>query len=72
MRVELSLDAHPIYEMFGAVFGVEDVRFSMPRSRMEFQTVTLETPLPQANLSWKGQSPGHFGRAHRGRHAVRS
>ncbi|MFF0634717.1 AraC family transcriptional regulator [Nocardia sp. NPDC004151] len=51
VRVELSIAAHSIYEMFGAVFGVEDVRFSMPRSRMEFQAATLETPLPQANLS---------------------
>ncbi|MVU77370.1 helix-turn-helix domain-containing protein [Nocardia sp. ET3-3] len=51
VRVELYVDAHPIYEMFGAVFGVEEVTFSAPQSRMAFQTSTLETPLPQANLS---------------------
>ncbi|GAB4584926.1 AraC family transcriptional regulator [Nocardia sp. IFM 10818] len=51
VRVELYVDPHPIYEMFGAVFGVEDVAFSMPQSRISFQASTLETPLPQANLS---------------------
>lgn len=51
VRVELYVDAHPIYEMFGAVFGVEDVAFSMPQSRISFQASTLQTPLPQANLS---------------------
>ncbi|QLY29395.1 AraC family transcriptional regulator [Nocardia huaxiensis] len=51
VRVELYVDPHPIYEMFGAVFGVEDVRFGMPQSRMFFNAASLETPLPQANLS---------------------
>ncbi|WP_067547777.1 AraC family transcriptional regulator [Nocardia crassostreae] len=51
VRVELNVEAHPIYEMFGAVFGVEDVHFSMPRSQIGFQASTLQTPLPQANLS---------------------
>ncbi|GAB2449368.1 helix-turn-helix domain-containing protein [Nocardia tengchongensis] len=37
--------------MFGAVFGVEEVGFSKPQSRMAFQASTLETLLPQANLS---------------------
>ncbi|MFD6354109.1 AraC family transcriptional regulator [Nocardia tengchongensis] len=51
VRVDLYIEAHPIYEMFGAVFGVEEVGFSKPQSRMAFQASTLETPLPQANLS---------------------
>lgn len=51
VRVELYVDAHPIYEMFGAVFGVEEVNFVMPQSRIGFQASTLETPLPQANIS---------------------
>ncbi|MFE3752912.1 AraC family transcriptional regulator [Nocardia tengchongensis] len=51
VRVDLCIEAHPIYEMFGAVFGVEEVGFSKPQSRMAFQATTLETPLPQANLS---------------------
>ncbi|MFI1916828.1 AraC family transcriptional regulator ligand-binding domain-containing protein [Nocardia sp. NPDC020380] len=51
VRVELYVDAHPIYEMFGAVFGVEDVAFSMPQSRISFQASTLQTPLPQSNMS---------------------
>ncbi|WP_405492613.1 AraC family transcriptional regulator [Nocardia sp. NBC_00511] len=51
VKVELYVDAHPIYEMFGAVFGVDEVSFGMPQSRMAFQASALETPLPQANLS---------------------
>ncbi|MEV6066071.1 AraC family transcriptional regulator ligand-binding domain-containing protein [Nocardia sp. NPDC052001] len=51
VRVELDVAAHPIYEMFGAVFGVEEVAFSMSQSRISFQTTTLQTPLPQANMS---------------------
>ncbi|WP_067813400.1 AraC family transcriptional regulator [Nocardia inohanensis] len=51
VRVELYVEAHPIYEMFGAVFGVEEVVFSQPVSRIGFQAVTLETPLPQSNMS---------------------
>ncbi|MET9486728.1 AraC family transcriptional regulator ligand-binding domain-containing protein [Nocardia sp. NPDC006630] len=51
VRVELDVEAHPIYEMFGAVFGVEEVAFSMPQSRISFQATTLQTPLPQANMS---------------------
>ncbi|MEV6768638.1 AraC family transcriptional regulator ligand-binding domain-containing protein [Nocardia sp. NPDC051030] len=51
VRVELYVEAHPIYEMFGAVFGVEEVLFSMPQSRIIFQSSMLETPLPQANVS---------------------
>ncbi|MEU0541291.1 AraC family transcriptional regulator [Nocardia sp. NPDC005978] len=51
VRVELCVEAHPIYEMFGAVFGVEEVTFDMPQSRICFQASTLETPLPQANIS---------------------
>ncbi|WP_067707394.1 AraC family transcriptional regulator [Nocardia yamanashiensis] len=51
VRVELYVEAHPIYEMFGAVFGVEEVIFSQPVSRIAFQASTLETPLPQSNMS---------------------
>ncbi|AYF76919.1 AraC family transcriptional regulator [Nocardia yunnanensis] len=51
VHVQLYVDAHPIYEMFGAVFGVEEVVFSVPQSRMAFQATALETPLPQANMS---------------------
>ncbi len=51
IRVELFVEAHPIYEMFGAVFGVEDVVFSAPKSRIAFKASTLETPLPQSNIS---------------------
>ncbi|MBF6332871.1 AraC family transcriptional regulator [Nocardia transvalensis] len=50
-RVELAVEAHPIYEMFGTLLGVDTIVFGAPRSRMIWQASTLEMPLPQANLA---------------------
>lgn len=50
LRVEVSLRAHPIYEMFGAVIGVDDIRFGCDHSTMIFAASALDLPLPQANI----------------------
>ncbi|MCM6776427.1 AraC family transcriptional regulator ligand-binding domain-containing protein [Nocardia sp. CDC159] len=49
MRVELALPAHPIYEMFGTLLGVDSIVFDAERSCMVWQASTLDMPLPQAN-----------------------
>ncbi|WP_068014340.1 AraC family transcriptional regulator [Nocardia mexicana] len=49
VRVEVAGDAHPIYEMFGAILGVDDVRFGAERSVLVGHASTLELPMPQAN-----------------------
>ncbi|MEU8899914.1 AraC family transcriptional regulator ligand-binding domain-containing protein [Nocardia sp. NPDC048505] len=50
-RVEVPFDAHPVYEMFGAVLGVEDIRFGAPRTALVVQASVLQLPLPQANVA---------------------
>ncbi|MFC9894978.1 AraC family transcriptional regulator ligand-binding domain-containing protein [Nocardia sp. NPDC127579] len=50
-RVEVPFEAHPVYEMFGAVLGVEDIRFGSPHSALVVRAGVLELPLPQANTA---------------------
>jgi len=49
IRVELALEAHPIYEMFGALLGVEKILFGMERTILVGYSISLDLPLPQAN-----------------------
>ncbi|NNH75975.1 AraC family transcriptional regulator [Nocardia uniformis] len=51
LRVQVALRAHPIYEMFGAVLGVDDIRFDADQSIMVFTRSALNLPLPQANIA---------------------
>lgn len=51
LRAHLALPPHPIYEMFGAVIGVDDVRFGEDQSVMVFTAGALDMPLPQANIA---------------------
>ncbi|MGV9678650.1 AraC family transcriptional regulator [Nocardia sp. NPDC003482] len=50
-RVELSISAHPIYEMFGTLLAVDTIVFDRDRSLMIWDASTLNMPLPQANPS---------------------
>ncbi|MEV0248226.1 AraC family transcriptional regulator [Nocardia sp. NPDC050712] len=50
-RVEVQFDAHPVYEMFGAVLGVENIRFNAPQTALVVRTSVLQLPLPQANVA---------------------
>jgi AraC-like DNA-binding protein len=51
VRVEVAGPPHPIYEMFGALIGVEDVRFGSERSILVGQADIFKLPMPQANPS---------------------
>ncbi|MFI5779463.1 AraC family transcriptional regulator [Nocardia sp. NPDC051570] len=50
-RVELAMPAHPVYEMFGTLLGVDTLVFGAERTYMVWQAGTLDMPLPQANLA---------------------
>jgi len=49
IRVEIALEAHPIYEMFGALLGVEKILFGMEQTVLVGYSSSLNLPLPQAN-----------------------
>lgn len=49
VRVELTLQAHPIYEMFATLLGVDHLMFGMSRSLIVYRSSSLDAPLPQAN-----------------------
>jgi AraC-like DNA-binding protein len=49
VRVEVATEAHPIYEIFGAILGVEEIIYNSNRSILVGQARTLELPMPQAN-----------------------
>ncbi|RDI69145.1 AraC family transcriptional regulator [Nocardia pseudobrasiliensis] len=51
VRVELTLPAHPIYEMFATLLSVETIELEAERSRMVWPSHALDMPLPQANPS---------------------
>ncbi|MBF6177487.1 AraC family transcriptional regulator [Nocardia otitidiscaviarum] len=51
VRVEVTVAPHPIYEMFGAIFGVDDIRFDADTSYLVIPANTLDMPLPQANTA---------------------
>ncbi|ATL69640.1 AraC family transcriptional regulator [Nocardia terpenica] len=51
LRAEVALRPHPVYEMFGAVFGSDAIVFGAPRSMLVWHATALDTPLPQANSS---------------------
>ncbi|RDI69144.1 AraC family transcriptional regulator [Nocardia pseudobrasiliensis] len=49
VRVEVALDPHPVYEMFAALFGAENVVFSARDTILGWPSAALENPLPLAN-----------------------
>lgn len=49
IRVQLTLEAHPIYEMFGAMLGVDRIEFGMEQTILVGYSNSLNLPLPQAN-----------------------
>ncbi|KZM70049.1 hypothetical protein AWN90_05545 [Nocardia terpenica] len=51
LRVEVTVSPHPVYEMFGAMLGVDNIVFGSARSIMVWQASALEVPLPQANTA---------------------
>ncbi|UGT40042.1 AraC family transcriptional regulator [Nocardia yamanashiensis] len=48
-RVAVAFPPHPVYEMFGAMLGVEEVVFNAPRSVVTGPLSFQEMPLPQSN-----------------------
>ncbi len=51
LRVEVTVEPHPVYEMFATMLGVDKITFGQPRSLMAWQRNTLDVPLPQANTA---------------------
>ncbi len=49
VRVELTLRAHPIYEMFATLLGVDTLMFDRDRSFIAYRSSSLDALLPQAN-----------------------
>ncbi|WP_158675525.1 AraC family transcriptional regulator [Nocardia stercoris] len=50
LRAEMPMAAHPIYEMFGALFGAEKIMFGAPRAILVWDARELDVRLPQGNL----------------------
>ncbi|MFE5289489.1 AraC family transcriptional regulator ligand-binding domain-containing protein [Nocardia sp. NPDC056611] len=50
-RVAVAFPPHPVYEMFGAVLGVEEVVFDAQRSVLTGPSSIQKLPLPQANVA---------------------
>lgn len=48
-RVEIAFDAHPVYEMFGAMTGSDALTFGAERTIAVWRAATLDSGLPQAN-----------------------
>lgn len=49
LRFELSGDPHPVYEMFGALFGTDKIIFNAPKNIVVWHSSALDAQLPQAN-----------------------
>ncbi|MFE3104504.1 hypothetical protein [Nocardia tengchongensis] len=54
------------------VSRVHTLRHGPAGPRAQLRDPSTEITMAQDFTVWKGQSPGHFGRSHRGRHTVRS
>ncbi|WP_433670191.1 AraC family transcriptional regulator ligand-binding domain-containing protein [Nocardia sp. CA-136227] len=50
-RVAVAFPPHPVYEMFGAMLGVEEVVFNAQRSVLAGPSSIQKLPLPQANYA---------------------
>ncbi|GAB4582762.1 AraC family transcriptional regulator [Nocardia sp. IFM 10818] len=50
-RVAVAFPPHPVYEMFGAMLGVEEVVFNAPRSVVTGPASIQNLQLPQANAA---------------------
>ncbi|MGW2659865.1 AraC family transcriptional regulator [Nocardia tengchongensis] len=50
-RVAVAFPPHPVYEMFGAMLGVEEVVFNAQRSVLTGPSSIQYLPLPQANTA---------------------
>ncbi|WP_122186342.1 AraC family transcriptional regulator [Nocardia stercoris] len=48
-RVQVVLPAHPIYEMFGALFGVDRIDFGARPTILAAPAAMMDMPLPQSN-----------------------
>ncbi|WP_068014324.1 AraC family transcriptional regulator [Nocardia mexicana] len=51
LRVEVTVDPHPVYEMFAAMLGVDKITFGAPQSVIAWHGTALDLPLPQANTA---------------------
>jgi AraC-like DNA-binding protein len=51
LAVHVTVSAHPIYEMFATLLGVETVEFDAPRTVLIGRRATLDLPLPSGNLA---------------------
>lgn len=51
VRVAVSFPPHPVYEMFGAMLGVDEVVFNAPRSVVTGASSLQHLQLPQANTA---------------------
>ncbi len=49
VRVEVAAQPDPVYEMFGAILGVDNIVYGAKKSILVGQARTLEMPMPQAN-----------------------
>jgi len=49
VRVDVDAEPHPVYEMFGAILGVEEIVYNAGRSVLVGQASTLNMKMPQAN-----------------------
>ncbi|MFI5776710.1 AraC family transcriptional regulator ligand-binding domain-containing protein [Nocardia sp. NPDC051570] len=49
LRFEIAGKPHPVYEMFGALFGTDNIIFNAPQSIVVWHSSALDVPLPQAN-----------------------
>ncbi|MFJ1457291.1 AraC family transcriptional regulator [Nocardia wallacei] len=51
LRVEVTVEPHPVYEMFATMLGVDKITFGAPRSLMAWHRSTLDVALPQSNAA---------------------
>lgn len=51
LRVEVTVEPHPVYEMFATMLGVDKITFGAPRSLMAWHRSTLDVALPQSNVA---------------------
>ncbi len=49
IRADLTAEAHPIYEMFATLLGVDNITYGMEQTVLVGHASSLELPLPQAN-----------------------
>jgi AraC-like DNA-binding protein len=49
LRVEVTAEAHPVYEMFGTIFGAEEMIFGAERTIAVRRASVFETEVPQSN-----------------------